>query len=360
MSSTPSDTDSRFRLFFGGPDQPPRRLRDLLEFHIDAVPAGGEIFWATYYFRDRALASALIRAQQRGVKLRVVLEAKPRTPRANLPVVELLENTGDLGKNLRLIRHRWPDNLGFRTPRLHLKLYFFSHPQPHVLLGTFNPSGDIPEDPDLMKEIGDQDHGHNYLIEVSDRPLVRPLRDHLLRLHASHHGPWERFLAGNKSIVADETEIYLFPRLKRNILRQKLAGLPAATHLRIAVSHFNDKQIGKTLQALAWRGTKIEILAHDTERRVPPWIENLLDAKLSFHRYRHPEGLPMHNKFILIDSPPGREIICGSMNFSVRSLRANHELLMVSKNPALYHGFLERWDEMMAETRRYPTEHQIT
>jgi hypothetical protein len=354
MSSIPSDKDSRFRLLFGGPDQAPRSLRDLLEFHIDAVPAGGEIFWATYYFRDRALASALIRAQQRGVNLRVVLEAKPRTSRANLPVVELLGNTGNLGKNLRLIRHRWPDNLGLRTPRLHLKLYFFSHPQPHVLLGTFNPSGDIPEDAELMKEIGDQDRGHNYLIEIDDRQLVSPLRDHLLHLHAAHHGPWERFVAGNKSIITDDAEIYLFPRLKRDILRQKLAALPSDTHLRIAVSHFNDKQIGKTLQTLARRGAKIEILAHDTERRVPPWIENLLDAKLSFRRYRHPEELPMHNKFILIDSPLGRESMCGSMNFSVRSLRANHELLMVSKNSALYHGFLKRWEEMVEETRRYP------
>lgn len=349
MSSTPADTGSGFRLFFGGPNDPPCALRNLLESQVDAVPSGGEIFWATYYFRDQALASALVRAQKRGVRLRVVLEAKPRTAQANRPVVELLKNADDSRKSLRLIQHNWPDNLSFRTPRLHLKLYFFSHPQPHVLFGTFNPSGNTPEDLELIQEIGDQNRGHNYLIEIRDTQLVSPLRDHLCDLYRRAHGPWERFFLGNNIISTDDTKIYLFPRFKRDILRQKLAGLPANTHLRIAVSHFNDKQIGNTLHALARSGTKIEILAHDTERRVPPWIENLLDAKLSFRRYRHPEGLPMHNKFILIDSPEGREVICGSMNFSVRSLRANHELLMISSNPGLYADFFERWEQMLRE-----------
>lgn len=353
MLTTLSETDCRFRLFFGGPDQPPRRLRNLLEAHIDAVPAGGEIFWATYYFRDQALASALIRAQQRGVTLRVALEAKPRTPQANRQVIDLLKNADELRKNLRLIRHRWPDNLSFRTPRLHLKLYYFSHPQPHVLLGTFNPSGNRPEDRELTEEIGDQDRGHNFLMAIGDSQLVGPLRDHLLHLHAAHHGPWERFLAGNKVIAADDTEIYLFPRRTRDILRRKLAGLPADTQLRIAVSHFNDAQIGATLQTLARRGAKVDILAHDTERRVPPWIEKLLSQQLCFCRYQHPEGLPMHNKFILIDNRQGREIICGSMNFSVRSLRANHELLIVSRRPGLYDSFLERWEKMIEESRSY-------
>ena len=49
-------------LLFGGPDRPPRYLRDFLESCIAAVPAGGTIDFATYYFRDRALAQALIDA----------------------------------------------------------------------------------------------------------------------------------------------------------------------------------------------------------------------------------------------------------------------------------------------------------
>ena len=44
------------RIEFGGPDLPPRRLRNLLQEQVDAAPPGSSIDWATYYFRDRALA----------------------------------------------------------------------------------------------------------------------------------------------------------------------------------------------------------------------------------------------------------------------------------------------------------------
>ncbi|MFL6747978.1 MAG: phospholipase D-like domain-containing protein, partial [Sphingomicrobium sp.] len=66
------------RVEFGGPDLPPRHLRDLLQQHVDQSPPGSRIDWATYYFRDRALAEALMRASDRGVSVRLVMEAKPR------------------------------------------------------------------------------------------------------------------------------------------------------------------------------------------------------------------------------------------------------------------------------------------
>jgi len=64
--STSSPDNQHFHVFFGGPDCRPRSLHDLLYSHVSAVPAGGEIFWATYYFRDKALADALIQAKNGG------------------------------------------------------------------------------------------------------------------------------------------------------------------------------------------------------------------------------------------------------------------------------------------------------
>ena len=66
------------RIEFGGPDLPPRRLRDLLQEQVDAAPAGSRTDWASYYFRDRALAEALIRASDRGVHVTLVIEPDPR------------------------------------------------------------------------------------------------------------------------------------------------------------------------------------------------------------------------------------------------------------------------------------------
>lgn len=65
-------------IYYGGPDQPPRALRDLLKARIDAAPPGSEITWATYYFRDQELADSLVAAQRRGVRVRIRIEGSPR------------------------------------------------------------------------------------------------------------------------------------------------------------------------------------------------------------------------------------------------------------------------------------------
>ncbi len=57
----------------------------------------------------------------------------------------------------------------------------------------------------------------------------------------------------------------------------------------------------------------------------------------------------MHNKFMLIDTRDRQVLTFGSMNLSVRSLRANHELLVIDETPDLYQAFQRRWDEMQME-----------
>ena len=204
-----------FRVFWGGPDCPPRFLRDVLEERIHAVPTGGEIIWVTYYFRDEGLAQALLKARRRGVRVRVVMEGNPRTPAVNTKVRKLLGHKDALGKNLRLLSHRLIDNRWLRRCRLHEKLYYFSHPVPSALVGTFNPSGSHLEDPAIIRKIGDQDRGHNVLVEVTDRYLVEGLHGHAHRMFRITHGPWERFLPDSNRIVDyGKTRIILFPRLQ--------------------------------------------------------------------------------------------------------------------------------------------------
>ena len=109
---------------FGGPDLPPRRLRDLLEEQTHAVPAGGAIDWVTYYFRDRGLAAALLEARRRGVRVRVTLDGRPRTPHASDRVVAMLSGASGLGQGLRTVRMLpLPTPPGkLRIPHLHEKL----------------------------------------------------------------------------------------------------------------------------------------------------------------------------------------------------------------------------------------------
>jgi phosphatidylserine/phosphatidylglycerophosphate/cardiolipin synthase-like enzyme len=341
-----------FQVFWGGPDRPPRYLRNVLEKRIASVPAGGEILWATYYFRDERLAAALMDASARGVRVRVVMEGNPRTGAVNEHVASLLKNAGCLNLKVRTLSHYLPNNYFFRRCRLHEKLYYFSHPEPYALVGTFNPSGNQPENPDVLREIGDQDRGHNVLVEISDPTLVRALYDHVEDLFSGLHGPWERFLnRNNRIVVSGDTRLMFFPRSKWHSFNVLFDNLAAGNRLRLAVSHLNDRRMCQKLFCLAARGVAIQIIAHDTKRRVPTWVEREMNKNgIDFCRYVHPEGLPMHNKFILFEVGDKNTLVFGSMNLSVRSLHANHELLFVNQTPELFQSFSSRWNTMLRET----------
>ena len=143
----------KYKVYFGGPDQPPRALRNPLQKKIEAVPSGGEIFWITYYFRDLSLAKALCQAKQKGVQTKILLDAKPRTETANISVIRELQKENNLGNDCKAIVHaRAWKLLWKKRVNIHEKIYYFSHPRPHVLVGSFNPSGNHPEDFEIIKE----------------------------------------------------------------------------------------------------------------------------------------------------------------------------------------------------------------
>ena len=278
------------------------------------------------------------------------MECKPRVRTANNRVRGQLEGEDGLDKGLRVLDHRLRDIRSLKYCRLHEKLYYFSHPVPNVLVGTYNPSGNIPEDPEIIGEIGDQDRGHNLLAEILDPILVHGLHEHARHLFEACHGPWECFLPkNNRVVVSGKSRILFFPRLRCKSFDGLFERAGAGCRLRMAVSHFNDPVICKRFFALSRRGLHIEILAHDTERRVPSWIEEqMLQNGIVFSRYVHPEGLPMHNKFMLLETPERRVLAFGSMNLSIRSLQGNHELLVISEEPHLYEAFVQRWSVMFA------------
>jgi phosphatidylserine/phosphatidylglycerophosphate/cardiolipin synthase-like enzyme len=335
---------SELRPFFGGPDRTPRLLRDLLEEKTDAVPSGGEIGWVTYYFRDRALAAALVRARRRGVRVTVSLEASPRLRTANDGVRRQLEGNEGLGVHFRAVRHALPCNL-------HAKLYYFSHPTPTALVGSFNPSGDRPEDPDVIREIGDQDRGHNVLVEIAHPGLADGLARHADWVHRGGHGVFERFgAAANRCLEADGHRVFFFPRRRSDVVRRLLSRLSAGSRARIAASHIRDMSVVRALGGLARRGVRVEIVAHDSERRVPRRIEAAcVRSGIAFRRYVHPDRLPMHNKFMLLEGGNLRQVLFGSMNLTRSSRWLNHELVVVSEEPRLFGAFAERWEAIAAE-----------
>lgn len=336
---------TRLQTFFGGADRPPRLLRDMLEERVDQVPAGGTVSWVTYYFRDEALAEALVRARRRGVRVRVTMEGRPRLRHANDRVRALLAE--GLGDGLRTVAHRLPLHL-------HEKLYCFSHPRPVALLGSFDPSGNDPEDDDVIRVIGDQDRGHNVLVEITDAGLVAVLS---ARAAAYRGGGVMEHLwpPADRPLRADGISIYSFPRRHSRVLMDMLGAVGSRTRLRVAASHLRDPAAAQTLCGAARAGARVEIIAHDCRRRVPRRVERAcLKAGIAFSRYLHPGRLPMHNKFILVEDGRRRWTAFGSMNLTRSSRRLNRELLAICTDRGLFDAFTERWEAIAAEPSTVP------
>jgi len=350
-------------IHFGGPGQP-GYLRDVLFDYISQVPARGSIHWVTYYFRDRRLARALIQARQRGVRVSLALAATPRTCHANDAVIEMLGG-GDngLGDGLRLISLPGipaPSGRAWR-PQLHEKLYCFSHPRPIALIGSFNPSGDVPEEsPDIIREIGDQGRGHNVLVGLTEPGLVAALVQHAQQMHSHPPGLLHRFsAAANQSLTGRDIAIHFWPRLGPHPLLQFLRRFGRGSHIRIAASHIRAKSAVSAIIAAAEKGASVEILAEHTLRRVTKAVERrFVAAGINFRRIQHAENIPMHLKFVLLEEGGRAWTMFGSFNWTKPSFWLNHEIAAISSDPELFKAFDKQWQQLKSQPPECQTHHQ--
>lgn len=372
-------TPDPFTVHFGGPDLPVGALRDLLAERLAAVPEGGRVDWVTYYFRDRELAQELVDAAERGVRVTLVLEGKPRVARANEAVISLLRSSGALdesvdeggekhmGENvaedvdqdaksgLRIIEMPGipaPGGLAWK-PQVHEKIYCFSHPEPTAFVGSFNPSGDCPEeDPAVVAEIGDHRVAHNALVEIRDAALADCLAGHVRTLHRD--GPWRR---GDTNVQRDfdvgDTQVHFWPRRGGHPIEQLLDRYGAGSRVRIAASHIRNPGSVACLKRLAGRGAHVEVTAEHTARRVPPRVERRLrKAGVEFARLGADIDVPMHLKFVLAENQVGdrvrRQVAFGSFNWTLPSYWLNHEVAVVTREVKVFEAFDRRWRELQS------------
>jgi hypothetical protein len=99
------------------------------------------------------------------------------------------------------------------------------------------------------------------------------------------------------------------------------------TRVCLVTSHLSGPSALHTLLGLARRGLALEVLVGATERRVSARGERRLAAAgIPVRRVVHPQGLPMHDKFLLIEAPDQRQVVFGSFNWSEPSRRFNREI----------------------------------
>ena len=304
------------------------------------MPPGGRIDWATYYFRDRALAKALLTAQARGVHVRLVMESKPRRRGANDEVIRLLREGG--------LRSFYPRR--WRPGRLHSKIYAFSHPD-RCWVGSFNPSGDEPEDPAVIAEIGDQDRGDNLLAELTSPVLVGAARRAVSAL--SRASPLLARFDPRYPKQAGEggTALFFFPRLRPVPLLGSISGLGKGDRVSAAMSHLKPGPLLGSLETAVKRGAKVALVVHATERRVPAEVLDRQRLK-GFEIARAGDGSasPMHAKMLLLRAGDRRESWIGSYNSNFRSRHLNAEVLVRSEDAALFAAAEDRFHEIKARS----------
>lgn len=334
MDSSAQSATPAVEAYYGGAGQPAGALRDLLKAKVDAAAPGSEIIWATYYFRDQELAERLVAAQQRGVRVRVRVEGRPRRASANDQVLATLR--AGLGDGLRV--HRPFLGIG----HLHAKVYAFGGPQPEVLIGSFNPSGDRVPDPALIADIGDQDRGENLLVSFRDPQAVAALRRQAERLWGGQAGRFTR--RANSPVNLKSVRFYYFPRLDPRVVERRVARLRPGDRVQAAISHMDDGPFARELAEAARRGVEVDLVVHETPRRVPQRVVDGLDqAGATVRRYCTAERLPMHAKFVLITRDGQRSAWFGSLNYTATSQVLNHEVLARSTEPQLVARLEERY-----------------
>ena len=343
-----------FEIHFGNPSQPAGYLRDVLASHITAVPPGGAIDWVTYYFRDTRLAGLLLQAHKKGVKVTVCLPSTPRVSDANQTVIKMLSGPDGLGNELKVVNFPGipaPPGRAWK-PQLHEKLYCFSHPRPIAFVGSYNPSGNSPESqPEIIREIGDQDRGYNVLAGIVEPSLVQHLIEHVRRMHQTSPGLFYRFTDdANRVFKNSDTTIHFLPSLRPHPVVQFLNQIGSGAHVRIAASHIRATHAADIMIELARRGAEVEIIAESTHRRVTPDVEQrLINAGIRFRRADIFGGAPMHLKFVLVENGDQAWSIFGSFNWTKPSFWLNHEIIVITSNPSIFDQFTNCWNMLKNE-----------
>ena len=338
---------------FGGPDLKKYALRDILLDCINQTPASGIIHWICYYLNDRSILDALANAATRGVSITIFIEATPRIPEINRASIEYLRNHAPAQIKIILADKKpaW-EYFGLHwRPHFHGKLYYFSHPNPHVLLGSYNPTAGADELSDqLLGEIGDHSISHNALVDISDNIAVSIFATYINSLHQR----WFRSIARctpshNQTHHAGDWDINYLPRLRTHPIQRLLTKNDKPAVVKCAISHLKGPGIRRTLLNALRSGKEIEILLDSTQRRVSREHLSFLEQNnIRYYQPTLPPNCLMHNKFILCESENEASVTFGSYNWSARSRYLNHEIIASTSDGSIVSRFKQRWEKIVS------------
>ena len=341
--------NSQINTYFGGPDLEKNALRNILLKHIQNVPANGHICWMCYYFNEPKLFNALIEAAERGVQIELVIDASPRTPEINAACLSMLKNHQCI-QIIEVTTMPFWQYLGIDWHgHMHSKMYYFSHPGPHVLIGSYNPTTDSNQiKPDLIEKIGDHTISHNTLIQIDSTSVINLLLRYFKTIKKNTLN--NRFSHLHNNIHCnDNWSIHFLPRWKKHPVITLLKQQDDNAEVKCAISHLKGPGILNPLIHARKKGKHIKLLLDSTARRVSQkQLKSLDKYNILYHQIPMQDQALMHNKFIIYKSEKSNCVMFGSFNWSRRSWWLNHEIIACSYDKNIIAAFEQRWNQMIA------------
>jgi phosphatidylserine/phosphatidylglycerophosphate/cardiolipin synthase-like enzyme len=265
------------------------------------------LVWVEMYEFDRPdLAAALARARARGVDVRLIVD----------PSVSVSVRTARGLAGLGLAVRYYP--LDDRRHQIdHVKLLLTDS---EAVAGGMNWGRH-------------SDRNHDYALEIRPPPL-------LARLRAIFEQDWS--LAGGVPARLPPAGGAVAQTAPGAEIRQALEGALAAARRTVFAEVFvlTDGDVIAGLAAAVRRGATVRVLLDARQDVNRPGYTLLRASGVAVRWYRPPPGAKLHAK---IGSFDGR-LVLGSANWSLSGLSVNHELDVVTDDPAVTAAFRARFD----------------
>jgi len=310
---------------------------------VKATPAGEEITVSIFKFDHKGIARNLVEAQNRGVKVRLIMNKGETSKKDNKDIKEYFKaNLDDF---------HFVENTISKKAIIHNKFMLFSGIETtsglvsNVILQTSsNIQKKSSEKLQDMIIFQDEDIYYGYLDFWYDIKVL---------------GSVDKLESYNYyDIENDDYDLkaYFFPKRKNeeekgqdNIIKILNAiDEPDKAHIRFAHGKWNEdrEDVMSLLIELSQKGALVEIISN--KNISPDLLKNIEGDQTSITFL--PDQVNMHTKFFLTDADFGngrKQIVwTGSHNMTERSLRNNFEVLLAIANQEIYDKYLKYFIEI--------------
>ena len=334
------------------------RINDVLDKTIDAAPPGSTIRMAMYLFNVDTTATKLIRAHQRGVNVKILIDDGER--RAD--IVRVRRALGTNKKARSFVAKCKRSCMSNTTSVMHSKFYLFSQAgsaRTVSMFGSANPyKGNIYNSWNDAHTVV----GNKAIYTALYKYFNNMLKD---KTNLNYY----------RTASSGKYKLYFFPRKRGVTILEVLKGVRCTgvkkgygsggrTVIRIGQWGWTAPRadIARQLSALQGRGCKVEVIINKarTSRKVfAPLLRNTRYGKVKIYDAWYDgnnngvAGLYVHHKVLAINgrwfSSKGTKIVyTGSQNYTEEGNRVNDELIVRIRDNSTYTRYVKNLNYVRA------------